>query len=74
MVEIPGGKNVRFNLPPGVDPSSDFASAGLGFKNINSNFRGDLIIKIKMQIPAVTDQELKEKLEKLYAEISLTSK
>ncbi len=74
LVEVPGGKNIRFNLPPGVDPHSDFASAGLGFKNINSNFHGDLIIKIKMQIPAVKDPDLKDKLEKLYAEISLTSK
>lgn len=74
LVEIPGGKNVRFNLPPGVNPQNDFVSSALGFKNINSNFHGNLIIKIRMSIPAVTDPQLKEKLEKIYAEISLTSK
>jgi DnaJ-class molecular chaperone len=62
-------RSVRIKLKPGLQPGSEFVSQGLGFKTLNGN-TGDLIIIINIKVPAIVDEVLKEKLEKVYAEIS----
>jgi len=62
------GTGVRFNIRPGVQHGTEYVSAGLGFKNLNGH-QGNLVIFIKVEIPAVTDNDLKSKLESLYAEV-----
>jgi curved DNA-binding protein len=73
IVEVPDGRKIRFNLNPGVNPGSEYVSQGFGFSGIHSG-KGDLVIYTRIEIPAVTDQELKGKLEDLYAEITNTPK
>jgi curved DNA-binding protein len=68
------GTSVNINLNPGAQHGSEFVVRGLGFPNMNSNYRGNLIAYIEIKIPAITDPILKSKLESLYAEISNTSK
>jgi curved DNA-binding protein len=65
---------IRINLEPGVQPGSEFLSKGLGFRNINSGYRGNLIIHIKVNIPAITDTMLKSQLENIHAELNNLSK
>lgn len=66
-------RSVRIKLKPGLQPGSEFVSQGLGFKTLNGNI-GNLIIIINIEVPAVLDDTIKEKLEKIYAEINNTSK
>lgn len=73
IIEAPDGKKIRFNLNPGVNPGSEYVSKGFGFSGIQGG-KGDLVIYTRIEIPAVTDQELKGKLEDLYAEITNTPK
>lgn len=65
---------IRINLQPGVQPGSEYLSKGLGFRNVNSGYRGNLIIHVKLEIPAVTDINLKSQLENIHAEINNLSK
>lgn len=68
------GTTVNITLNPGAQHGSEFIVRGLGFPNMNSNYRGNLIAYIEVEIPAITDPILKSKLESLYAEISKTSR
>jgi DnaJ-class molecular chaperone len=65
---------IRINLQPGVQPGSEYLSKGLGFRNVNSGYRGNLIIHVRLDIPAVTDTKLKSQLETIHAEINNLSK
>lgn len=60
-------------IRPGVQHGTEFASNGRGFRNINSQRSGALLIIISVKIPAVTDQTLIKKLETIYAEINHSS-
>jgi DnaJ-class molecular chaperone len=63
---------IKINMRPGVQHSTEFLTRGLGFKDVNSGYQGDLIVHVLIDIPTVTDPELKTKIEKLYAEINNT--
>lgn len=67
------GTGVRFNVRPGVQHGTEFLSKGMGFKNLNGHV-GDLIIAIGIDIPILTDPELKAKFNELYAELVDKSK
>lgn len=60
-------------IRPGVQHGTEYVTKGLGFKNLKG-VRGNLVTVIGIEIPSVTDSKLKEKLEQIYAEISLTKR
>jgi DnaJ-class molecular chaperone len=65
---------IKINMRPGVQHSTEFLTRGLGFKDVNSGYQGDLIVHVIIDVPTVTDPELKTKIENLYAEINNTSR
>ncbi len=65
---------VRINIQAGVQPGTEFLSRGMGFRNVNSGYKGNLIVHTRLNVPTVLDPTLKEKLEKIHAEINNTSK
>jgi curved DNA-binding protein len=65
---------VRINIQAGVQPGTEFLSRGMGFRNVNSGYKGNLIVHTRLNVPVVTDTILKDKLEKIHAEINNTSK
>jgi curved DNA-binding protein len=62
------GTGIRFNINPGVQHGTEYVSNGLGFKNLRGQ-TGNLIIVIGINIPVLTDPDLKIKFEELYAEL-----
>ena len=62
-----GGIDRRLNvsIPPGTKDSTILRVKNQGFYKINSEERGNLMIKIKIQIPNKIDENQKELLEKL---------
>lgn len=60
-------------IRPGVQHGTEYITKGLGFNNLRGA-RGNLITVIGIEVPSVTDTRLKEKLEQIYAEISLTKR
>ncbi len=66
--------NLKIALRPGTKHGSEFLNRGLGFRNVASGFKGNLIVRVHIDIPAVLDQTIKQELENIYAKISNTSK
>jgi DnaJ-class molecular chaperone len=62
------GNTIRFNIRPGMQHGTELASQGMGFKNLQGK-TGNLIIVVGIEIPVLTDFELKSKFEALYAEL-----
>lgn len=64
------GSKLTINIRPGVTDGTEFAASGRGFKDINTSKSGNMFIKIKLEVPAVTNPEIKKELEQVYAKIS----
>jgi curved DNA-binding protein len=62
------GTGIRFNIKPGVQHGTEYVSSNLGFKNLRGQ-TGNLIIVVGINIPVLTDPDLKIKFEELYAEL-----
>lgn len=72
-VETPDGKQIPIVIKPGVQHGTEHVTKGLGFDNFKGG-KGNFVTVIGIEVPAVTDHKLKEKLEQIYAEISLTQR
>ncbi len=64
------GFTMPLNIRPGIQHGAEFASGGRGFKDLNSGRTGSLIVLIEVEIPAVTDSQIRQELEALYAKIT----
>ena len=72
-VENLDGTQMNIIVRPGVQHGTEYVTKGLGFSNLRGA-RGNLVTVIGIEVPSVTDPKLKEKLEQIYAEISLTKR
>lgn len=65
-VEIPTlyGK-VKFNIPPGTQPGSEFRLRGKGVESIRTGRKGDQYVKVKVITPKKLNSEQKKLFEKL---------
>lgn len=68
IVDHLNGTGIRFNIKPGVQHGTEYVNGNLGFKNLRGQ-TGNLIIVIGIEIPTLTDPDLKLKFEQLYAEL-----
>jgi len=66
------GTIMPLKIRPGINHGKEFASAGRGFRDSNYSRVGALVIIIKVNIPAVTQEKTIQKLKEIYAEISNT--
>lgn len=69
IIENLDGEEIKIIIRPGVQHGTEYLTRGLGFTNLRG-YKGNLITVIGIEVPAITDPKLKEKLEQLYAEIS----
>lgn len=67
------GTSLPVRLRPGVTDGTEFAANGKGFKDVNTGRVGTMFIRVKVDIPAVTEPGIRSELEALYARISKTS-
>lgn len=68
IVDHLNGTGIRFNIKAGVQHGTEYVSSNLGFKDLRGQI-GNLIIVVGIEIPALTDPDLKIKFEQLYAEL-----
>ena len=60
------GKNVNINIPEGTDGGTTLRLKNLGFRKAeNSNSHGDLLVRIKVEIPKNLSVEEKNLIKKL---------
>jgi curved DNA-binding protein len=58
-------KNLRVSIPAGTQPETVLSCKGEGLPNIRSKIRGNLLIKIKVEIPKNLDNAQKELIKKI---------
>lgn len=66
--------SIKINLRPGVQHGTEFLNRGLGFRNVNSGHRGNLIIQVHVNIPSIFDPKLIEEIKKVENAINNISK
>jgi len=65
-IQVSGVENtLNVTIPPGTNDSSLLRLKDQGFYKINSNQRGNLMVKIKIKVPKKLDRNQKQLLEKL---------
>jgi hypothetical protein len=62
------GTSIRFALRPGLQHGTEFASPNMGFKNLQGR-QGNFIIVVGIEVPVVTDPDIKQELENIYSKI-----
>jgi DnaJ-class molecular chaperone len=65
---------IRINLRPGLHHGAEFLHTGMGFRSLHNDIEGNLIVQVQLDVPAITDEAIKTKLEEIYAEINTSSK
>lgn len=63
------GFTMPLKLRPGIKHGAEFASGGRGFRDINTGRMGSLIVILDIDIPAVTDPQLVQELQAIYAKL-----
>ncbi|MFX0070574.1 MAG: DnaJ C-terminal domain-containing protein [Candidatus Hermodarchaeota archaeon] len=65
-IQVPGvEKTLNVTVPPGTEDSAVLRLKNQGFYKINSNERGNLLVKIKIKVPNKLKKSQKELLEQL---------
>jgi curved DNA-binding protein len=67
------GSTMPLKLRPGIKHGAEFASGGRGFRDINTGRMGSLIVILDVDIPAVTNPQLVQELQALYAKLQQTT-
>lgn len=67
------GEDREIDIRPGVESGTEYASAGTGFSNLQTNRRGRFVILINIRTPNITDPDLITRLRQLDAEINQRS-
>lgn len=68
-VKIPYfGKELEIEIPPGIQPGEEIIVKGEGLPDPKTNKRGDLILKVQVEIPKYISKEGKELIKK-FAEV-----
>ena len=67
------GEDREIDIRPGVESGVEYASAGAGFSNLQTNRKGRFVILINIRTPNITDADLIAKLKELNVLISQRS-
>lgn len=59
------GTNAKYIIPEGTQPGTKFTIRNKGFKNINSNYYGDFVFTVQVQVPKRLSKEQREILLQL---------
>lgn len=60
-------------INPGTQSNSHYVKRGLGFKSLQNRGTGNFVVIVDIEIPTITDPELKLKIQELHAELSKNS-
>ncbi len=69
-IETIDGKILRVKIRPGIGHGGEYSASGMGFRNANARRTGDFIIIINIDIPIITDDNIKQQLENIKNELN----
>ena len=65
-IQVPTLKgSVKYNVPQGTQPGTTFRLKEQGVQKLNAAGKGDLFVRVNVQIPKRLNEEQRELLEKL---------
>lgn len=66
-LEIPmvNGQKVSYRIPEGTQTGAKFTIKNKGFRQVNSNYEGDFVFTVTVQVPKRLSKEQRDLLEKL---------
>lgn len=67
------GEEKDIHIRPGVETGVEYASAGYGFNNPHTGYKGKFVIRVNIKTPAITDTDMIERLRQINDEISIRS-
>jgi len=67
------GTKIPITLRAGTQSGAEFACGGRGFRELNTGRTGSLFVIVEVDIPAVTNVNLKQELESLLTRIKLSN-
>lgn len=70
IIKCLDGVSMPLTLRPGIQSGTEFTSGGRGFRDVNSNRAGNLVIVVNVKIPEITDPLLIEQLKNIHAQIN----
>ncbi|HMA68718.1 MAG TPA: molecular chaperone DnaJ [Candidatus Mcinerneyibacterium sp.] len=59
----------ELKIPPGTESGKTFRMRGKGIKSLNSNYRGDQLVRVRIEVPEKVSKKAKELLNNLEKEI-----
>ena len=65
VIPMVDGSKEKYRIPEGTQNGTKFTIRGKGFKNINSNYQGNFIFTVSVQIPKRLTKEQREILNML---------
>ena len=66
-------KTLKIKIRPGIEHGGEYQAAGMGFQNAQRRTTGNFIIIVNITIPAITNDEIKTKLENIRDEFNAGS-
>ena len=66
-IEVPmvDGTKEKYKIPEGTQTGTKFVIKGKGFKSVNSNWKGDFVFTVNVQVPKKLTPEQRELINKL---------
>jgi molecular chaperone DnaJ len=64
---------IQFNVPPGTQPEEKITIEGYGINNSQTKRKGDLLVKIKIEIPTKITSRANKLIEELQYEFTRKS-
>ena len=59
------GTKEKYKIPEGTQTGTKFVIKGKGFKSVNSNWKGDFVFTVNVQVPKKLTPEQRELISKL---------
>ena len=73
-VETIDGKKLQVKIRPGVEHGGEYSATGMGFQNPKARRTGNFVIEITIKVPAVSNEDIKNKLLEIRDELNNISK
>ncbi|MEM2121525.1 MAG: molecular chaperone DnaJ [Candidatus Woesearchaeota archaeon] len=75
-IEVPTirQEKVELKIPPGTQPGTIFRMKGLGIKDIRTGIRGDMFVRVNVEVPKKLTREQAELIKKLHEEFLKSQK
>lgn len=71
IIKTLDNKSISLNVPQGTQPDTTFSIKDYGIPDVNTGVRGNLYIKVKADIPKISNTDILEQLENIKTQLGL---